>query len=76
MDCQCCGKQKNQLHPKNSDIINGVTLLMCQSCIDAGMEPRWVIVLAGRSNGMASVAQYITRNKYFGHPITAQELLS
>ena len=75
MNCYCCGKQKANLHPKKSDIISGVTVLMCQSCIDAGYEPRWIIVLGGRQNGMDSVKDYIFKHKYIGDQILANELL-
>lgn len=76
MECYSCGKQKNRLHPKKSDIISGVTVLMCQSCIDAGYEPRWVIILGGRQNGPAHVKDYVSRHRYIGAEILAHELIS
>lgn len=76
MDCYSCGKQKAAVHPKKSDIIKGVTVLMCQSCIDAGYEPRWIVVLGGRQNGPASVKYYVSKRKYLGAEIMAHELIS
>ena len=76
MNCYSCGKQKNQLHAKDSDIIKGVTVLMCQSCIDAGYEPRWIVVLGGRQNGPDSVKNYVVKRKYFGAEISAHELIA
>jgi len=76
MDCYSCGKQKANLHAKKSDIINGVTVLMCQSCIDSGYEPRWIVVLGGRQNGPASVKDYVAKRKYLGTEIMAHELIS
>ena len=76
MDCYSCGKQKATLHPKKSDIIKGVTVLMCQSCIDSGYEPRWIVILGGRQNGPASVKEYVSKRKYFGTEILAHELIS
>jgi len=76
MDCYSCNKQKNNVHPKSSDIIKGVTVIMCQTCIDAGYEPRWTIVLGGRQNGPDSIKEYITKRKYIGKTITAEELMS
>ena len=76
MECMCCGKQKHQIHAKKSDIIKGVTVFMCQSCIDSGFEPRWAIVLGGRQSGPQSVHSYIVKRKYIGAEITANELLS
>lgn len=75
MNCYCCEKQKANLHAKKSDIIRGVTVLMCQSCIDAGYEPRWIIVLGGRQNGMDSVKDYILKRRYIGIQILADEML-
>ena len=76
MKCYSCNKLKNELHPKKSDILSSVTVLMCKSCIDAGYEPRWVIVLGGRSLGPVSVRKYVSKHLYVGKEITGQELLS
>lgn len=76
MKCTSCNKNKAELHPKKSDILKGVSLVMCQACIDAGFEPRWAVVLGARSNGPASVKNYITKRLYFGREITGQELIS
>jgi hypothetical protein len=76
MLCFSCGKQKNELQPKRSDIINGVTLFMCQACLDAKLEPRWVIVLGGRQNGVDSVRDYIIKRRYVGRTIDAEELIA
>jgi len=76
MQCFSCGKQKNQLLPKKSDILNGVTLLMCQTCIESKLEPRWVIVLGGRQNGTDSVRDYIIKRRYIGRVIDAEELIA
>jgi hypothetical protein len=76
MLCFSCGKQKNQLEPKKSDIISGVTLLMCQACLDDKLEPRWVIILGGRQNGTDSVRDYIIKRRYIGNTISAEELIA
>lgn len=76
MLCYCCGKQKNELQPKKSAIINGVTLLMCQTCVDEKFEPRWVIILGGRQNGAESVRDYIIKHRYVGRGISAEELIA
>lgn len=76
MNCYSCNKQRSEIHPKKSDIIKGVTVLMCQTCIDSGLEPRWVVVLGGRSKGPESVKEYIVKRKYLGETITADELMS
>jgi hypothetical protein len=76
MLCYSCSKQKNELDPKKSDIIKGITLLMCQTCIEEKLEPRWVIVLGGRQNGPESVRDYIIKRRYLGKTITAEELIA
>ena len=76
MICYACGKQKNELQPKQSDILKGVQLFMCQICIDSKHEPRWVIILAGRQNGPESVRNYVIKRLYSGKPISAEELIA
>ncbi len=76
MKCYSCGKDKNELQPKKSDILNGVVLMICQSCIDTKMEPRWVVVLGGRQKGAESVRDYIIKRRYFGNEILANELIA
>ena len=76
MLCYSCGKQKAELHPKKSSIMSGITLFMCQTCIDAKFEPRWVIVLSSRQNGPESVRDYIVKRRYVGNTIFAEELIA
>jgi hypothetical protein len=76
MLCYSCSKQKDELHPSKSALLSGVNLFMCQSCIDGKFEPRWVIILAGRQNGSEYVRDYIVKRKYFGRPISAEEIIA
>lgn len=76
MLCFSCGKSKNELHPKKSDIMEGVMLYLCQLCIDNRYEPRWVIILGGRQNGAESVRDYIIKRRYVGNQISAEELIA
>ena len=76
MLCYSCGKQKNELQPQKSNIINGVNLFMCLLCIESKFEPRWVIILGGRQNGPESVRDYIIKHRYVGRPISAEELIA
>lgn len=75
MDCYSCNKQKNQLHPLQSSLMPGTTLLMCQMCIESKFEPRWVIILAGRQKGPEYVRDFIIKRKYVGREIAATELI-
>ena len=48
---------------------------MCSTCIEAKMEPRWLVVLGGRQKGPEFVRDYVLKRRYFGKPITAEELI-
>jgi hypothetical protein len=48
---------------------------MCETCISSKFEPRWVIILAGRSNGPDHVKEFIIRRRYIGTEVSASELL-
>ena len=76
MLCYSCGKQKNELIPQKSAILNGISLLMCQVCLDEKYEPRWCIVLAGRQVGPEFVRKYIVKRRYVGSTIMAEELIA
>ena len=75
MNCYSCSKLKNDLYPINSRVLKGVTVLMCQSCIDQGFEPRWIVVLGGRTFGHDHVKDFIVKRKYVGKVIAAEELI-
>jgi len=72
--CYSCSKSKHKLNAKKSSLLP-INLLMCESCINAKFEPRWLIILAGRSNGADSVREFVLKKKYIGNEISASELL-
>jgi hypothetical protein len=72
--CYSCNKTKNKLNLKRSSLLP-INLFMCQTCIDEKMEPRWVVVIAGRQNGHETVKDFVQKKKYIGTEITASELL-
>lgn len=78
MICSVCGKQKdvNELRGKRSKLMPGMKLTLCNECHKEKREPRYVIVLYGRANGMESVSDYITKKRYVGSDILATELIS
>jgi hypothetical protein len=73
--CSSCDKPKAELLPRESHLIKGMKLFMCRTCLDAKLEPRWIIIMAGRSNGPDFVREYVIKNRYIGKPITAAELI-
>ena len=56
--CYSCNKSKNQLHARKSALLP-INLLMCETCVNSKFEPRWVIILAGRSNGPDHVRDFV-----------------
>jgi hypothetical protein len=72
--CYSCNKSKHKLNAKKSSLLP-INLLMCESCIDAKLEPRWLIILAGRSNGADAVREFVLKKRYIGNEISASELL-
>ena len=72
--CYSCNKTKNKLNAKKS-VLLPINLLMCETCINSKLEPRWVVILAGRQNGMDYVKDFVVKRKYIGSEIAASELI-
>lgn len=72
--CYSCNKSKHKLNAKKSSLLP-INLLMCETCINSKFEPRWVVILAGRSNGAEYVREFVLKKKYIGQDISASELM-
>jgi len=72
--CYSCNKSKHKLNAKKSSLLP-INLLMCETCINSKFEPRWVVILAGRSNGADYVREFVLKKRYLGNEISASELL-
>ena len=72
--CYSCNKTKNKLDVKKSSLLP-INLLICETCYTSKFEPRWVIILAGRSHGAEYVKEFILKRRYIGNEISASELL-
>jgi NMD protein affecting ribosome stability and mRNA decay len=72
--CYSCNKSKNKLEAKKSALLP-INLLICETCISSKLEPRWVVILAGRSHGSDHVKEFIVKRRYIGNEISASELL-
>ena len=72
--CYSCNKSKNNLNLKRSNLLQ-INLLMCETCISGKLEPRWVVILAGRQSGPDIVREFIQKKRYVGNEISAAELL-
>ena len=72
--CYSCKKTKNKLSVKKSTLMP-INLFMCDSCISDKLEPRWVVILSGRQNGIDAVRDVVTKRRYLGDVISAEELM-
>ena len=72
--CYSCNKSKNKLNVKKSTLLP-INLLMCETCITSRVEPRWVVILAGRQSGPEYVRDFVLKKRYVGNDISASELL-
>ena len=76
MKCQSCNEQRNKLHSVESTLIPSMELYLCTDCKKKKLEPRWVVVLAGRSYGAEAVESVVTKRRYLGEDIALKELLA
>jgi NMD protein affecting ribosome stability and mRNA decay len=72
--CYSCNKSKNKLEVRKSGLLP-VNLLICETCHASKLEPRWVVILAGRSHGPEHVKEVVLKRRYLGNEISASELL-
>ncbi len=68
--CDSCDKPKNSLRMVRSALIDSMKLFLCESCMEKGYEPRFVILVHMASFGNNDDnAHYITDKKYVGEEI-------
>ena len=72
--CTSCQKPKAELKSRKSKALPGVSMYLCQDCLDNKREPRGFVVLAGRTYGLDHVQFWIKPQRYVGNPITLREL--
>lgn len=75
MICSSCGKPRNELTPKKSTLLPFIELFLCNQCVREKKEPRYVVILAGRQNGLAAISDYLKNHRYEGEVITAKEFI-
>lgn len=74
--CNSCGKQKHSLEPRRSKV-TGMDIMICRTCIDAGFEPRQLLIIAYHSGDQMrkKAKRYIKERLYVGEIITLNEVL-
>lgn len=57
-------------------MLPGAQMFLCQTCLDAGYEPRGYLIIASRQpSNKANANKWIKKRKYIGDPILAEELM-
>lgn len=72
--CFCCGTPGDLVTSK-SKLKKGVSWNLCPLCAKEGHEPRFWVILFGRSNGVRAVEKFVKNGLYCGNEILARELL-
>lgn len=75
MLCSVCKQNRNEIHPKKSRLMADAKLYLCNECLKEKREPRYLVVLHGRSNGIDSISDYIKNKRYVGAEILLSELI-
>jgi hypothetical protein len=77
VSCEVCNKQRapGEIHPRESKLLKGTTLLICNKCETEKKEPRAFIIIVGRTRGMDVVKDYIIKHRYEGKSIEASEIM-
>lgn len=76
MKCQSCGKEKGALRIVPSKVMSGSKWNLCDDCKEKGLEPRWALILVGRSLGIDYIKPYIAKRKYVGEEILLRDIVS
>lgn len=74
MNCSACGKNKHNLSYRKSKLL-GTPLFLCSACIEAKHEPRFIIIMHGRANGIDTVSEYLKGHRYSGDEILATDFV-
>lgn len=73
--CTVCQRHKAQLKPKKSQLNPSMMMFLCNECLAAKREPRFLVILVARSEGLDKVRDYIRQQRYVGEKIVAEELI-
>ena len=75
MTCTVCQKHKAQLHRRKSALKPDLEMFVCGACMIGKKEPRWLVILVGRRDGIQAVDQYLLKHAYWGPDILAADLV-
>lgn len=75
MVCTICRKHKAELRARKSKLMPGMQMFLCNSCFTNNYEPRFLVIMVGRRDGVEAIADYLKRHRYVGDDILASDLL-
>lgn len=75
LKCTVCRKQKFNLRPRKSKLMPSMNMFLCNECFEAKREPRFLVIMVARRDGVAAVREYIRNHRYSGDKIKAEELV-
>ena len=75
LTCTVCRRHRAQLRPRKSKLSPGMAMFLCNECFDGKREPRFLVILVARRDGVAAVRDYIRSHRYYGDKIRAEELV-
>lgn len=73
--CTVCKQQKHELRPRKSKLMDGLRLFLCTECANGKREPRFAIIMVGRSEGLERIEEYLRLHRYVGEEILAKDLI-
>ncbi len=77
--CTVCDKQRapGQIHQRESRVLKGAQMYICNTCEAARKEPRAFIIIVARTGekGLDRMKEYIIHRRYEGPTITGKEIL-
>jgi hypothetical protein len=73
--CTVCKEQKKEYRTRQSKLLPGLQLFLCGECFDGKKEPRFAIIMAGRTMGVAAVRDYLRNHRYVGKELKAEEFV-
>lgn len=76
--CTVCRRHRYQLKPRKSKLRPEMQMWLCNECIEAKREPRFLVILVARDKkkgGLEVVRDYIRNHRYYGDKIKAEELV-
>lgn len=75
LSCTVCRKQKFNLRPRKSKLLPTMPMFLCNECFENKREPRFLVIMVARKDGVVAVQEYIRQHRYYGDKITADELV-